>query len=178
MTDPTAPVTPRTKAGHEHSFVLQQGATCRCGVTRTESPDARTRLVSWIRTLSDNPAYEEGLLRDLRTVEREAGSTDALRAALADIMSIAVDHLDNGRLRLIHKIAQRAALSASDAGPAESMPVTLVGMALHAIKQRDRLHETPCRCEADAFDLRQWHESEALPDDRHSVMGLSRESDR
>jgi hypothetical protein len=150
MTDPTAPVTPRTAAGRQ--------------------------MREFIAALLMRPV-EKVDPRHILAIEREAGSTDALRAALERLVA----EYDDDPIRPASWISMkqaRAALVASDAGPDESMPVTLVGMALHAIKQRDRLHETPCRCEADAFDLRQWHESEALPDDRHSVMGLSRESDR
>jgi hypothetical protein len=148
MTDPTAPVTPRTQAGRRFD---------------QEWPGSHLDRLGWRKRIL--------------AIEREAGSTDALRAALERLVA----EYDDDPIRPASWISMkqaRAALVASDAGPDESMPVTLVGMALHAIKQRDRLHETPCRCEADAFDLRQWHESEALPDDRHSVMGLSRESDR
>jgi hypothetical protein len=148
MTDPIVPATPRTQAGRRFD---------------QEWPGSHLDRLGWRKRIL--------------AIEREAGSTDALRAALERLVA----EYDDDPIRPASWISMkqaRAALVASDAGPDESMPVTLVGMALHAIKQRDRLHETPCRCEADAFDLRQWHESEALPDDRHSVMGLSRESDR
>jgi hypothetical protein len=143
----------------------------------------RTVLHAYLETADPIVAETAIALLDVELAEvREAGSTDALRAALETIDG-ELRHYDlsddPGYIRVpTERVRAIFALAASDAGPAESMPVTLVGMALHAIKQRDRLHETPCRCEADAFDLRQWHESEALPDDRHSVMGLSRESDR
>jgi hypothetical protein len=43
------------------------------------------------------------------------------------------------------------------------MPVSLPGMALHRIKQRDRIHGEPCYCEADAAEVIRWHKAESLP---------------
>jgi hypothetical protein len=115
---------------------------------RTEAAQAEHRWEAWARRIA--PLVHDGLI-----------DTPQARRVIDKALYLA-------RLLDEHLPVER---EAGSTGPAESMPVTLVGMALHAIKQRDRLHETPCRCEADASDLRQWHESEALPDDRHSIMG-------
>jgi hypothetical protein len=91
MTDPTAPVTPRTKAGRE--------------------------------TLADpyfappgTPFYDALKVRIL-AIEREAGGTDALRAALERLVA----EYDDDPIRPASWISMkqaRAALAASDAGPA------------------------------------------------------------
>jgi hypothetical protein len=44
-----------------------------------------------------------------RGVAQERPPIDVARQACIDIMSMTVDHLDNGRLRIIHKTAQRGA---------------------------------------------------------------------
>jgi hypothetical protein len=128
MTDPTAPVTPRTEAGRAYLAELNG---------EEEPPEA------W----RDGPGYLPKAARRawehdcemILAIEREAGSTDALRAALADLVHAASACPDalmgadpeskvgmggkslydwwNDRCAPALRQA-RAALAASDAGPA------------------------------------------------------------
>jgi hypothetical protein len=99
MTDPTAPVTPRTEAG---------------------------RRLLGVAYLAGDAASEGVNLNDaILAIEREAASTDALRAALKHILYRARSHKE-----IIDTAS--AALAASDAGPAGSTDALRV--ALETIK--------------------------------------------
>jgi hypothetical protein len=104
MTDPTAPVTPRTEAMHrlrDHLAILRGRA---------------------VRQWMDGPAeYDvreiDAAIAASDAIEREAGGTDALRAALERLVA----EYDDDPIRPASWISMkqaRAALAASDAGPA------------------------------------------------------------
>jgi sarcosine oxidase gamma subunit len=101
MTDPTAPVTPRTEAGRRLA--------------------ARAKREAW--------GNWEGIAQfEIPAIEREAGSTDALRQAHAFIGGITPDEwatIDKAREAKGHLDA----LAASDAGPA-GIDVTLLRRTL------------------------------------------------
>jgi hypothetical protein len=110
MTDPTAPVTPRTEAGRNLLAFIDRQAP-------SDANDHEEWVAEWY-------AWRNDIEHRTLAIEREAGSTDALRAALVEITRTVYAEdtpLDSPSYSALHlrciEIA-RAALAASDAGPA------------------------------------------------------------
>jgi hypothetical protein len=103
MTDPTAPVTPRTEAMHrlrDHLAILRGRA---------------------VRQWMDGPAeYDvreiDAAIAAADAIEREAGSTDALRAAILRFCDLPATLTVENLPTFVGQIS--AVLAASDAGPA------------------------------------------------------------
>jgi hypothetical protein len=124
MTDPTAPVTPRTEAGRTFA-----------------------RRIAHFNIIGD--------IADILAIEREAGSTDALRAALERLIEAAGwcggsdDFSPTGQAHegwtkiVLPAIEQaRAALAASDAGPA-GIDVERLAVALDNVDRNYERGWTP-----------------------------------
>lgn len=108
-----------TPTPHEHSFVLQQGATCRCGVTR--APIQRERdFVAEARTPEE---YRRGAGSPAPTPRTKQ---DALIDDLMQDIGDGIDgepYLDRAGWERAHDALQRLAILARQAFPAAAAPL-------------------------------------------------------